>query len=83
MSKRKFVKKPIAIEAFQFGVDAPPDWFFKEVIEVSSDGCSGCIHTLEGDMWFKYEDYVIKGIYGECYPCRKDIFEKTYEEVFD
>ena len=39
------------------------------------------IHTLEGDMKANRGDYIIKGVKGEFYPCRKDIFEQTYEEV--
>lgn len=39
------------------------------------------IFTLEGRMRFSYEDYLIKNQSGEYYPCRKDIFEKTYKEV--
>lgn len=78
---RKFIKRPIVVEAFQFGIDPVPDWFFKEVIEISPDARSACIRTLEGDMWFKHGDYVIKGIHNECYPCAKSVFEDSYEEV--
>ena len=39
------------------------------------------IHTLEGDMKASRNDYIIKGINGEIYPCKPDIFEKTYEKV--
>lgn len=82
MSKRKFVKKPIVIEAFQFGVDDIPDWFKAKYITFDNGDLTACIGTLEGDMLFHGGDYVIKGVEGELYPCRKDIFEKTYEEVF-
>lgn len=37
------------------------------------------IKTLEGDMTGNYGDYIIKGIKGEIYPCKPDIFEATYE----
>lgn len=37
------------------------------------------IHTLEGDMQASRNDYIIKGVDGEFYPCKPDIFEKTYE----
>ena len=40
-----------------------------------------CIRTLEGVMDARKGDYIIKGVNGECYPCKPDIFEKTYEEV--
>lgn len=39
------------------------------------------IHTLEGDMKAEYDDYIIKGVNGEFYPCKPDIFAKTYEVV--
>jgi hypothetical protein len=39
------------------------------------------IETLEGTMTARFGDYVIKGIQGELYPCREDIFESTYEAV--
>lgn len=41
------------------------------------------IHTLEGDMEASVGDYIIKGVNGEFYPCKPDIFNKTYEEVTD
>ena len=39
------------------------------------------IPTLEGEMTASMGDYIIKGIQGEFYPCKPDIFEKTYEAV--
>ena len=39
------------------------------------------IHTLEGDMKANVGDYIITGVNGEQYPCKPDIFEKTYERV--
>jgi len=42
---------------------------------------SYAIHTLEGFMTVRKGDYIIKGVEGEFYPCRADIFERTYEEV--
>ena len=80
---RVFVKKPIKVEAFQFGVDDIPDWFKAKYITFDNGNLTACIETLEGDMLFHDGDYVIKGVEGELYPCRKNIFEKTYEEVFD
>ena len=49
--------------------------FFGEI------GLSHTIKTLEGYMNFNDFDYLIKNQTGECYVCRKDIFEKTYKEV--
>ena len=46
------------------------------------DGIATCtIPTLEGDHTAKEGDYIIKGVNGEFYPCKPDIFENTYEEV--
>lgn len=39
------------------------------------------IKTLEGDMIAEVGDYIIKGVKGECYPCKPDIFKLTYDEV--
>lgn len=39
------------------------------------------INTLEGDMQANVGDYIIKGVNGEFYPCKPDIFEKTYDKV--
>lgn len=39
------------------------------------------LHTLEGTMQVSLGDYIIKGIKGELYPCKPDIFEETYEVV--
>lgn len=39
------------------------------------------IPTLEGIMRANYGDYIIKGVKGEFYPCKPDIFELTYEKV--
>lgn len=41
------------------------------------------IATLEGDMECRMGDWIIKGVNGEFYPCKPDIFEKTYETVSD
>jgi len=41
------------------------------------------ISTLEGDMKATVGDYIIEGVNGEYYPCKADIFHKTYEQVKD
>lgn len=45
--------------------------------------CELFVKTLEGQMHVSYGDYVIQGVNGEIYPCKPDIFEKTYEKVED
>ncbi|OAS19258.1 hypothetical protein [Paenibacillus oryzisoli] len=90
-----FRKKPVVIEAFRMGMDARPDWFqdkvtTNEIITYSEDEDSGpfeftktyCdIKTLEGTMRGDHGDYIIKGVKGEVYPCKPDIFEATYESA--
>jgi len=51
------------------------------VIEAYQTNCELIIHTLEGDMKASVGDYIITGVNGEQYPCKPDIFEKTYEKV--
>jgi hypothetical protein len=89
----KHRKKPVVIEAFQFYVDPPPDWFTDEVTKnnivlfncdrrvypIEEAYCE--IKTLEGVMRGNGGDYVIQGVQGEIYPCKPDIFEATYEKV--
>ena len=79
----KFRKKPVVIEARQYtrnGLEAESvaKWCGGEQ---NDNGC--VIHTLEGDHLAGYGDWIIKGVKGEFYPCKKDIFEMTYEEVED
>jgi hypothetical protein len=82
----RYVRKPTVVEAFQFGVDEHPDWFTCHVYYIHApEGlkleCS--IPTLEGTMKAHKGDMIIKGIQGELYPCKKDIFEENYEECED
>jgi hypothetical protein len=81
-------KKPIEVEAIEWdGSDEAREWIKKnngsrELSEYEVDGRKVCrIHTLEGTMDASYGDYIIKGVQGELYPCKPDIFWKTYEEV--
>lgn len=89
----KYRKKPVEVEAFRFYVDPMPDWFMDKVssCEVTLRRCdyeryaiseAYCeIETLEGRMLGNGGDYIIKGVQGELYPCKPDIFEQTYEPV--
>ena len=86
MYMSKYRKLPIEIEAFRIGIDYIPDWFMNKVSsnEIILHGKSNCdIKTLEGIMHANYGDYIIKGIDEEIYPCKPDIFEKTYEPYED
>lgn len=80
---KKYRKKPVVIEAIQWnGSNAFEIWNdFEDIpIRLKEEGTL-LISTLEGDHIASIGDYIIKGIKGECYPCKPDIFEETYEEV--
>ena len=75
----KYVKKAIEIEAIQ--------WNGKNYVEISQF-CDKCyfdselkISTLEGTLEATIGDFIIKGIKGEFYPCKEDIFALTYDKV--
>lgn len=86
----KYRKKPVVIEAIQWNGDnlteiinfvdrnvllcSPLRFATHEEIELS-------IETLEGNHLVTKGDYIIKGVKGEFYPCKPDIFEQTYEMV--
>lgn len=78
----KYRKKPVEIEAIKWNGDN-----LKEVLDFSKDAylgkddCTLFIETLEGDMKASIGDYIIKGVNGEFYPCKPDIFEKTYDKA--
>ena len=81
----KYRKKPVVIEARQYtGYNYPEiqDWITGKINiwpQWIHDYGDFTISTLEGDMKVSKDDYVIKGVNGEFYPCKPDIFEKTYE----
>ena len=91
----KYVKKPIIIEAFKYegnlsanGENCIPSWaieayengtlYYKETDDSPSELF---VKTLEGDMLCEVGCYIIQGVEGEIYPCRSDIFDKTYVKV--
>jgi len=83
----QYRKKPVVIEAIQLE-DLEVYTLMsiqhlvglgKDIFEVKGDGL--IIKTLEGDMRASIGDWIIKGVQGEFYPCKPDIFEKTYEKV--
>ena len=91
----KYRKKPVVVEAFQLTDDPEyesPPWFTQAVADekvwidrslndghISVYGCT--IQTLEGRMHAKLGDYIIQGAAGELYPCKPDVFSKTYEKA--
>lgn len=80
----KFRKKPVVIEAVRNTNDLKPvdlHAFLGSFDRVRADGHSLIILTLEGEMRADPGDWIIKGVKGEFYPCKPDIFEATYEAV--
>ena len=91
----KYRKKPVIIEAITFDefveygkknggniVDGMP-WSFEyngHAVTHETDDCY-IIPTREGEMKFTKDDMLITGVNGEIYPCKIDIFEKTYEKA--
>lgn len=89
---KKYRKRPVIIEAVQLTPDN-----IKEVCEWSGSspyvmtndqnpwgrrGTVGIVvDTLEGKMVGSFDDWIIKGVKGEFYPCKPDVFEVTYEEA--
>ena len=84
----KYRKKPVVIEAVRYD---DTEESIVEIINLTTQGMdartitstsSGLrIRTLEGMMNASVGDYIIKGVKGELYPCKPDIFEQTYEKV--
>lgn len=79
----KYRKKPVVIEAIEF-----KGYNVKEIKEFCRSAYQNeqAIHgifipTLEGVMIASIGDFIIKGVKGEFYPCKPDIFEATYETV--
>jgi len=81
----KFRKKPVIVEAVQWKGDnleelkafVPKEYRYNKIHKPMG------IITLEGIMTISEGDWIIKGVHGEFYPCKPDIFEKTYEAVIE
>lgn len=87
----KYRKKPVVVEAIQYKGHSNYDEicsFVSQTLKMEysneedfPDGQNILIETLEGTMSANKGDYIIKGVKGEFYPCKPDIFEQTYELV--
>lgn len=86
----KYRKKPVVIDAIRLAadhleddVDASAEAFvaFMGEAEFEFDDAAVYIHTLEGTMRADVGDWIIRGVKGELYLCKPDIFEATYEPV--
>jgi len=87
-----YIKRPIPIEAVQWDEygDHPEvelySWKFREAFCGQCDKSylhHGWLNTPEGKMIVCPSDYIIKGLKGEHYPCKEDIFHKTYLQLKD
>ena len=76
-------KKPVVVEAVRWMGDNYVDIqdFLHGMFTSCDDGRCLLIKTLEGDMKAQIGDYILRGVKGEFYPCKPDIFAKTYEIV--
>lgn len=85
----RYTKKPVTIEAMRLDfadnerVEAIMKWVGDDILFFNYDPmvnhfCAAHIKTLEGPLFVSQGDYIIKGIEGEFYPCKPDIFDKTY-----
>lgn len=85
----KYRKKSVVVETWHF-TDKNKDRVYNELSQIKmnvypsfDESMNPClmIPTLEGEMKANLGDYIIQGVNGELYPCKPDIFEKTYEIV--
>lgn len=81
----QYRKKPVTIEAIQWDGNLDTlNIFPKEDTEnVKLRNGNLYIQTLEGEMKADIGDYIIRGVKGEYYPCKPDVFEMTYDKVED
>lgn len=78
----KYIKKPVEIEAIQWnGENLNEIVMFTNMHNLQYGESKLKIKTLEGNMIASIGDYIVKGIKGEFYPCKPDIFEQTYDKV--
>ena len=77
----KYRKKPVVVEARRLRLgEYFGDW---DGVEVNIPGGGALVHAIGGTVKAEYGDWIIKGIKGEFYPCKPDIFDATYEAVVD
>ena len=80
----KFIKKPVAIEAIEWdgtNFSELQEWVgsdFGGIYDMTDSAPSLVIKTLEGKHLARMGDWIIKGVKGEFYPCKPDIFKQTY-----
>lgn len=82
----KFRKKPVEIEAMQWNSDVPMkefEQFANYLIRADDVSDQFYVYDRLHDTWveFEYGDWIIKGVQGEFYPCKPDVFQATYDPV--
>ena len=80
----KYRKKPVIVDALQWNgenIEAMREFVGKKGFYHVTNDNSLVIPTLEGDHKAMIGDFIIKGVAGEFYPCKPDIFKQTYEPV--
>lgn len=77
----KYKKVPVVIEALEWDGNNKDEVMNFVGSSIYFKGSSAFIVTLEGDMEASVGDYIIKGVKGEFYPCKPDVFSTTYEKV--
>lgn len=82
---KKYVKKPVVIEAVQWDGNNKIEiqQFMNQYLDENTIKRTLTIPTLEGDHIASCGDYIIKGVKGEFYPCKPDIFWQTYDLAKD
>ena len=95
----KYRKKPVVVEAFQMtrehlgNGNSWPQWLHESwndrnkadyhIIPCDPEVGAIAIRTPEGAMVVSFDDWILKGVKGELYPCKPDIFEATHESITD
>jgi len=77
----QFRKRPVVITAERFHTDHVPLPFAKEGVILFDAELGWHLETLEGPLHITNGDWIIRGVKGEYYPCKPDIFDATYETV--
>ena len=78
----KFRKKPVVIDAIEWNgqnKDEVRQFATNAVLFFNDEDEEVVIETLEGNMTASKHDWIIRGVKGEYYPCKPDVFERTYE----
>lgn len=76
----KYRRKPVVYEAFRWSIDVEPQWWLDAPVVDLGGGNMG-IQTLEGMMTARPGDWIVRGLKGELWPVKHDVFSASYEPV--